>query len=226
MPSAGHRENIEIALLLDGIYRKYGFDFRNYAHASLKRRIWKSVHAEELKSVTGLLERLLHDPAAMERFLITISVDTTALFRDPGFYLALRRTVAPFLRELPFFRVWHAGCASGEEVYSMAILLQEEGLYAKSRIYATDMNEVLIEKAKSGIYPLRAMQEYTENYQQAGGAGSLSEYYTASHGHVLIKPSLRQNIVWGQHNLVTDSSFNEFQLIICRNVMIYFDTTL
>lgn len=220
-------EDIEIALFLDGIRQWYGFDFHDYATASLKRRIWKCVQAEGLKTVSGFLERVLHDPACMERFLMTISVDTTAMFRDPEFYLAFRQKVVPLLRKLPFIRIWHAGCASGEEVYSMAILMQEEGLYDKARIYATDMNEVLLENAKSGIYPLRSMQEYTANYQKAGSlAGSFAEYYTASHDHVLFKPALQKNIVWGQHNLVTDSSFNEFQVIICRNVMIYFNKTL
>jgi len=220
-------EDIEISLFLDGIHQRYGFDFRDYSDASLKRRIWKCVHSEGLQTITRLLDRVLHDPVCMERFLMTVSVDTTSMFRDPDFYRAFRQKVVPLLRNLPLIRIWHAGCASGEEVYSMAILMQEEGLYDKCRIYATDMSEVILEKAKSGIFPLRFMQEYTGNYLKAGSlGGSFSEYYTASHEHVLFKPSLKKNIVFAQHNLVTDGSFNEFQVIICRNVMIYFNKKL
>lgn len=220
-------ENIEIALFLDGIYRRYGFDFRDYAPASLKRRIWKCIQNEGLKSISGFLEKVLHEPACMERFLMTVSVDVTSMFRDPGFYVAFRQKVVPLLQNLPLIRIWHAGCCTGEEVYSMAILMQEEGLYDKTRLYATDMNEALLEKAKTGIYHLRNMQVYTENYQKAGGkAGSFSEYYTSRHDYALFRPSLQNNIVWAQHNLVTDSSFNEFQVIICRNVLIYFNKTL
>jgi len=219
-------EDIEVRLLLEGIYQHYGWDFRDYAPASLKRRIWKCIQDEKLETVSGFQEKVLHDPACMERFLLAMSIDVTAMFRDPGFYLAFRRRVAPLLRVLPFIRIWHAGCASGEEVYSMAILLHEEGLCDRCRLYATDMNEAVVEKAKAGIFPLSAMQEYTSNYQQAGGRSSFSEYYTARYDNAILRPALKENIVWAQHNLVTDASFNEFHVIVCRNVIIYFNKSL
>ncbi|MEW6732289.1 MAG: protein-glutamate O-methyltransferase CheR [Acidobacteriota bacterium] len=219
-------ESIEIQLLLEGIYCHYGFDFRDYSIASLRRRIWSQIHAEKVSTVSGLQERLLHDPACMERFLLALSINVTALFRDPSFYLAIREKVIPLLYSYPFVRIWHAGCSSGEEVYSMAILLQEEGLYNRCRIYATDMNESVLKKAKEGIFPIELMQEYSGNYFKAGGKGSLSDYYTANYDHVIFRQSLKKNVVFSQHNLVTDGSFNEFNLIFCRNVMIYFNDTL
>jgi len=219
-------EDIEIRSLLEAVYQRYGYDFRDYAPASLKRRITKCVHDEHLQTISGLQERVLHDPAGMARFLNTLTIDVTAMFRDPGFYLAFRSKVVPFLRTYPFFRIWHAGCASGAEVYSMAILLQEEGLYDKARIYATDINEALLKEAKGGIFPLNAMKGYTENYLQAGGQRSFSEYYTAKYDNAIFRPALQKNVVWAQHNLVTDASFNEFQVIVCRNVMIYFNKSL
>jgi chemotaxis protein methyltransferase CheR len=219
-------EKIEIELLLEAVFRHYGFDFRSYAYASLRRRIWKRIEAEQLRTISALQDRVLHDPAAMERLLLDLSVNVTAMFRDPGFYRAFRERVVPLLRTYPFIRVWHAGCSTGEEVYSMAILLQEEGLYDRARIYATDINEVVLQQAKAGIYPVEKMQEYTQNYLRGGGTRSFSEYYTAAYGGVLFAPSLRERIVFAQHNLVTDRSFSEFNVILCRNVMIYFDRTL
>jgi chemotaxis protein methyltransferase CheR len=219
-------ERIEIELLLEAIFRHYGFDFRAYAYASLRRRIWKRIHAELLTSVSALQDRVLHDPAAMERLLLDLSVNVTAMFRDPNFYGAFREQVVPLLRTYPFIRLWHAGCSTGEEVYSMAILLQEEGLYDRARIYATDINEVVLRQARAGIFPLEKMQEYTQNYLRAGGTRSFSEYYTAAYEGALFSPSLRSNVVFAQHNLVTDRSFSEFNVILCRNVMIYFDRSL
>lgn len=219
-------ERIEIALLLEGVYRHYGFDFRSYAYSSIRRRVWKRIHAEALTTVTQLQERVLHDPHAMERLLLDLSINVTAMFRDPGFYRCFRSEVVPILRTYPFIRVWHAGCSTGEEVYSMAILLEEEGLYERARIYATDINEVVLQQAKSGIFPLERMQEYTDNYIKAGGTRAFSEYYTAKYGGALFSPSLRQNVVFSQHNLVTDRSFSEFNVILCRNVLIYFDRQL
>ena len=151
-------EDIEIQLLLEGVFRYYGFDFRNYAPASLKRRIWNIIRSEQLTSISGLQEKVLHDPACMERFLLGLSVNVTAMFRDPSFYLAFRSKVVPLLRTYPYIRIWHAGCSTGEEVYSMAILLLEEGLYHRCRIYATDMNETVLRKAKAGIFPVGLMQ--------------------------------------------------------------------
>ncbi|HLE56121.1 MAG TPA: CheR family methyltransferase, partial [Rhodothermia bacterium] len=156
-------------LLLEGIFRQYGFDFRSYAYASIRRRLWKRIEAEGLATISGLQERVLHEPELMERLLLDLSINVTAMFRDPGFYRVFREQVIPTLRTYPFIRLWHAGCATGEEVYSMAIQLEEEGLYERSRIYATDINEVVLQKAKSGIFPLDRMQEYTENYIAAGG---------------------------------------------------------
>jgi chemotaxis protein methyltransferase CheR len=219
-------ERIEIELLLEGVFRHYGFDFRSYAYASLRRRVWKRIEAEGLPTVTALQERVLHDPEVMNQLLLDLSINVTAMFRDPAFYATLRTRVIPLLRTYPFIRVWHAGCSTGEEVYSMAILLQEEGLYERARIYATDINEVVLQKAKSGIFPLNRMQEYTENYIKAGGTRSFSEYYTAMYDGALFSPALLKNVVFSQHNLVTDRSFSEFNLILCRNVLIYFDKAL
>ena len=219
-------ERIEIRLLLEGIYRHYGFDFRSYAYASLRRRIWKRMHSDGLTTISALQDRVLHDPGMMERLLLDLSINVTAMFRDPGFYVAFRREVVPVLRTYPFIRIWHAGCSTGEEAYSMAILLEEEGLYDRTRIYATDINEVVIRRAKDAIFPLDRMQEYTQNYLRAGGHRSFSEYYTAMYDGALFTPRLVRNIVFSQHNLVTDHSFAECNVILCRNVLIYFDRSL
>jgi chemotaxis protein methyltransferase CheR len=219
-------ERLEIELLLEGVFRHYGFDFRSYAYASLRRRVWKRIEAEGLATVSALQDRVLHDPDAMNQLLLDLSVNVTAMFRDPSFHAAFRRLVVPMLRTYPFIRVWHAGCSTGEEVYSMAILLEEEGLYDRARIYATDINEVVLQQAKGGIFPLNRMQEYTENYIRAGGTRSFSEYYTAKYDGALFAPSLLRNVVFSQHNLVTDRSFAEFNIILCRNVLIYFDKAL
>src|SRR2546430_13042476 len=219
-------EAIEIKLLAEGIYQHYGFDFRDYSQPSLKRRIFKRIYAEGLSTVSGLLEKVLHDPACMERLLLDLSINTTAMFRDPTFYLAFRQKVVPTLRTYPFVRIWHAGCSTGEEVYSMAMLLQEEGLYERCRIYATDINETVLQRAKEGIFPLSSMQENTSNYIAAGGTGNFSQYYTARYDHAIFRPSLRDNVVFAQHNLVTDASFNHFNVILCRNVLIYFNNVL
>src|SRR5881275_517926 len=219
-------EKVEIKLLTEGIYRHYGFDFRDYSMPSLKRRVWKRVYAEGLTTVSGLQEKILHDPACMERLLLDLSINTTAMFRDPTFYLTFREKVVPLLRTYPFVRIWHAGCSTGEEVYSMAILLTEEGLYERCRIYATDINEAVLQKAKSGIFPIASMQENTANYMAAGGHGTFSDYYTARYDYAIFRPSLRENVVFAQHNLVTDASFNHFNVILCRNVFIYFNNVL
>jgi chemotaxis protein methyltransferase CheR len=219
-------EAVETRLLLEGIFHRYGFDFRNYAYASLRRRIWHCVRSEGLPGISELQGRLLRDPACMERFLLAVTINVTAMFRDPGFWRAFRAKVVPHLRDQPFVRVWHVGCATGEEVYSMAILFREEGLYSKCRIYATDLNEAVLAKARDGIFPLAALQEYTGNYLRAGGAGTFSDYYTARYDRVLFHRELSENVIFAQHNLVTDSSFNEFQVILCRNVLIYFNSVL
>ena len=220
------REDIEIDLLLEGVYRHYGVDFRQYSRASLRRRLWRRVDLEHVASISGLQERLLHDPAVMERLLLDLSINVTAMFRDPSFFRALRVQIVPLLRTYPFIRIWNAGCSTGEESYSLAIVLREEGLHDRTRIYATDINEVVLQRARQGLFPLEKMQEYTENYLAGGGTRAFSEYYTAAYEGAQFDRTLASNIVFAQHNLVSDRSFNEFQLIVCRNVMIYFDKTL
>ena len=219
-------ERLEIELLIEAVHRHYGFDFRGYAYASLRRRVWKRIHAERLATVSALQAAVLHDPPVLDRLLDDLSVNVTAMFRDPGFFATFRRDVVPVLRTYPFFRIWHAGCATGEEVYSMAILLEEEGIYDRARLYATDMNERVLRQARDGIFPLERMKEYTENYLRAGGAREFSGYYTAGYDGARFSPSLTRNVVFAQHNLVTDRSFSEFPAILCRNVLIYFDKAL
>jgi len=219
-------EKIEITLLLEGIYRKYGYDFRNYSYASIRRRIWHRIHLERLANVSLLLERVMHDLDTFHRLLGDLVIPVTEMFRDPEMFLAFRRDVIPLLRQLPDIRIWHAGCSTGEEVHSMAILLYEEGLLDKTRIYATDINENALQRAKDGIIPIDRMKQYTKNYQVSGGGQSFSDYYAYDHGTLMLKPYLRNNIVFARHNLVTDRSFNEFHVILCRNVMIYFNTQL
>jgi chemotaxis protein methyltransferase CheR len=219
-------EVLETELLLEAVYRRYGFDFREYAPASLKRRLARRMDAERLTTLTQLHDRLLHDPACMERLLLDLSINVTAMFRDPSFYIAFREHVVPTLRTFPFTRIWCAGCSTGEEVYSLAILLQEEGLYDRTRIYATDINEQVLENARAGVYPLDKMKQYTRNYIKGGGQREFSAYYVAAYDSVRFSRSLTENIVFAQHNLVSDRAFNEFNVIVCRNVMIYFDKTL
>jgi chemotaxis protein methyltransferase CheR len=219
-------ERVEVDLLLEGVYRHYGFDFRGYAYASLRRRIWKRIHADGLPSVSALQAAVLHDPAALERLLDDLSVNVTAMFRDPGFWAAFRTRVVPVLRTYPFFRIWHAGCSTGEEVYAMAILLEEEGLYDRARVYATDMNERVLRQARGRHLPARPDEgvhgELPAGRRRAGVLGVL-------HGRVrrrALQPALLRNVVFAQHNLVTDRSFSEFNAILCRNVLIYFDKAL
>ena len=219
-------EDLEIDLLLEAIFRQYGFDFRGYARSSLRRRVRAAVTTEGLATISGLLEKTLHDEACLERLLLGLSVNVSAMFRDPAFFKTFRERAVPLLRTYPFIRIWQAGCSMGEEVYSLAILLQEEGLYDRCRIYATDMNEVVLRRAREGIYPLDVMQKYTANYIASGGTGAFSDYYTAGYDHVKLRESLREHVVFSQHNLVSDGVFNEFNVILCRNVMIYFTQAL
>jgi chemotaxis protein methyltransferase CheR len=219
-------ETIELQLLLEGIFRQYGFDFREYAHASLRRRVWRRTRAEGLDRISALTDRVLHHPEVMQRLLVDLSINVTAMFRDPTFFLAFREKVVPMLRTYPFTRIWVAGCSTGEEVYSLAILLQEEELYERTRIYATDINQAVLERARGGVFPLDKMQEYTENYIRAGGQRSFSEYYLAKYEGALFERTLTENVVWAPHNLGQDGSFNTFHVILCRNVMIYFDRPL
>jgi chemotaxis protein methyltransferase CheR len=219
-------EDIEFELLLEGIFRQWGFDFRNYAPTSLRRRVTNFMRNEHISSISALQDRVLHDPDWLNRFLYSLSVNVSSIFRDPGFYKSFRKEVVPLLRTYPFIRIWLAGVSMGEEVYSLAILLQEEGLYDRCRVYATDINDAVLKKAKEGIYSLDLMQTYTSNYIKAGGTQDFSNYYTAAYDRAIFKGSLRENVVFAQHNLACDASFNEFQVILCRNVMIYFNSQL
>ncbi|TYO71073.1 protein-glutamate O-methyltransferase CheR [Pseudomonas sp. CK-NBRI-02] len=218
--------DIEIRLLIEAIYLKYSYDFRDYSGASIKRRILHAVRQFDCRTVSALQERVLHDPAAFMQLLQFLTIPVSEMFRDPEHFLAVRREVVPLLRTWPSLKVWIAGCSTGEEVYSMAILLREEGLLERTILYATDINPHSLEKAKQGIYPLKAMQTYAENYRKAGGRRDLSEYYTAAYGNAIIDSSLRENVTFADHSLATDSVFSETQLVSCRNVLIYFNKAL
>ncbi|MAQ17419.1 MAG: chemotaxis protein CheR [Sandaracinus sp.] len=222
----GDLEALEIELLLEAVARRYGYDFRSYAPASLRRRVRAVLRHERFRTVSRLQEAILHDPAMLPRFVAQLSVGVTGMFRDAGFYQCIRDEVIPRLRTYPFVRVWVAGCSSGEEVYSLAILFQEEGLLPRTRFYATDLSEMVLERARKGVYPVTSMREHTEAYIAAGGREDFSQYYVADHRNAKLKSSLRQSIVFSQHNLVSDEVFNEFQLVLCRNVMIYFEREL
>ncbi len=213
-------------MLLEAIYQHYGFDFRGYAPGSLKRRLWRRAYAEKVETMSALQDRVLHDPAVMERLLLDLSINVTSMFRDPTFFQALREKVIPLLRTYPFIRIWNAGCSTGEETFSLAILLREEGLYERARIYATDINDQVLDRARAGVFPLEKMRDYTENYIRAGGTESFSSYYTAEGDTARFKPELIEQVVFAQHNLVSDAPFNEFNVIVCRNVMIYFGKVL
>lgn len=219
-------EKIEIEMLLETIFRYYGYDFRNYAFPFIYRRISHRVRKENLTSISALQERVLRDPSVMDKLFSDFSINVTEMFRDPAFFKAFRNKLIPIVKDYPHIRIWHVGCATGEEVYSMAILLHEEGIYDKTRIYATDINAAILEKAKQGTFPLEGMQLYTKNYIEAGGKRAFSEYYQAIGEQVVFHPFLKKNVLFAQHNLVTDRSFNEFDIIICRNVLIYFNKIL
>ena len=220
------QESIELGGLLTAIFEQYGVDFRDYAYSTLKRRVMRRVIEENTGTISGLQKLVLADRLSMERLLTSLTIHVTAMFRDPGFYLALREQVLPVLRTYPFIRLWVAGCSTGEEVYSLAILLHEEGLYSRCRIYATDLRERILDKARAGIFPLAVMQDYTRNYQQAGGQHAFAEYYTSDNEFVVFRPFLKENVIFATHNLVGDASFNEFHGVFCRNVMIYFNRSL
>jgi chemotaxis protein methyltransferase CheR len=219
-------QEIEIDLLLEGVYRAYGFDFRDYSRTSLRRRVLELMLEAKLNTVSQFQDRLLHDRPSIDRFLFGLSVHSTSMFRDPSFYLTFRKKAIPLLKTYPTVQIWVAGCSTGEEVYSLAILLAEEGLYDKARIYATDISPAALKKARDGIFPLSTMREYTANYQLAGGTQEFSDYYSARYDHAIFANSLKKNVVFSEHNLATDGSFNEFQAILCRNVMIYFNKNL
>ncbi|NHM32668.1 CheR family methyltransferase [Neobacillus terrae] len=213
-------------LLLQAVFRLSGFDFREYMRSSIFRRVQHRMRQDGLSSISQLIEKVFHTEGYIDILLEDFSINVTEMFRDPAFFSAFRKKVIPFLRELPEIRIWHAGCSTGEEAFSMAILLEEEGLYHKARIYATDMNEAVLKGAGKGIIDLKRMQSYTKNYLQAGGEKAFSEYYRTDFENAYLNENLLKNIFFTQHNLVTDGSINEFHVIICRNVMIYFNADL
>jgi len=219
-------ENIETRLLLEAVCQRYGYDFRHYSPASLKRRIFNFLAKSEFRKVSELIPYLLHDEKAFTAFLFNISVTVTEMFRDPQAYRALREQVVPYLKTYPFIKIWLAGCATGEELYSMAILLEEEGLLERSQIYATDINEESLAIARTGIYEISRLKEYTRNYQMAGGKASFADYYHSRYGSAIMRESLRRNVVFSSHNLAADAVFGEMNLVACRNVLIYFDQHL
>ncbi len=217
---------MEIDLLLEAILNRYGYDFRHYSSASIKRRIKHFLLGTDFKTPGDLLPLLIHDKSLFESLLNSLTVTVTEMFRDPYVYWAFRKHVIPILKTYPFIKIWHAGCATGEEVYSMAILLKEEGLYDKAQIYATDINQEALEKAGKGIFNVSSIKKYTDNYQKAGGKNPFSNYYHSDYDSVIMKSDLKENILFSVHNLVTDSVFGEMNLILCRNVLIYFNKTL
>jgi len=213
----------EINLLLNDLLEVYGYDFNFYSKASLKRRVNRLFLLDKFKNFAEFRQRVTSDTNYINRFIEEITVNVTEMFRDSSFYKELRTEILPVLGTHPFIRIWHAGCSTGEEVYSMAILLHEAGLLHKSLIYATDLNPGVLEKAKSGIFPIGPMKRYSENYISSGGRQDFSSYYTANYEGVKFNPELRSKMIFSTHNLVSDRSFNEFHLIVCRNVLIYFD---
>ena len=220
------KAELNIQGLLEAIYQTYGYDFRNYSEAHIKRRVMNRMAMSGIKDITELQTKVLNDEAFASILLQDLSINVTEMFRDPGFYRSLREKVIPILKTYPFIKIWHAGCSTGEEAYSMAIVLQEEGLADRTTIYATDFNQHVLNHGKEGIFSNRLMKEYTANYQLSGGKESFSEYYTSDDNNVIMNQSLKNKIVWANHNLVTDSVFAEVNLILCRNVLIYFDRKL
>lgn len=216
----------EISQLLQTIYEKFGFDFREYSSAHIKRRILNRLALSGIKSITELESKITNSDSFASIFLKDVSINVTEMFRDPGFYQSLRLHVIPRLKTYSFIKIWHAGCSTGQEVYSMAILLKEEGLYDRSLIYATDFNQDVLNQAEEGIYQSSIVKEYTRNHQLSGGITSLSDYYTSMYDRVIMDQALKKNIVWANHNLVTDQVFAEVNLVMCRNVLIYFNRNL
>jgi chemotaxis protein methyltransferase CheR len=219
-------EDIEFSLLLEGIFQRYGYDFRRYAQKSLKRRIKTIIAQEEFPHIGDLLGHCLRNPEFFYRVMPAFTVSTTSMFRDPGFFKSLRQHICPWLHTYPRITVWHAGCSTGEEVYSLAIILKEEGLYDRSTIFASDINPTVLSTAQQGVYPAQKIKEYTASYQQSGGKQSFSDYYTAQYGRARMNRSLLDHVTFTEHNLATDRALTNAQLILCRNVFIYFDRSL
>ncbi|MCK9386886.1 MAG: protein-glutamate O-methyltransferase CheR [Sulfuritalea sp.] len=222
----GEVEDVEIRLLLEGVQRIYGYDFRDYADASIKRRLTHWLAESEFDTFSQAQSLLLRDRSVFESLLRGITVNVTEMFRDPAFFRAVREQVVPFLKTYPFVKIWHAGCATGEEAYSMAILLNEEGMAGRYRMYATDINETVLQKAGEGVIPITEMQRFTRNYQKAGGTASFADYYTARYDRAMLSTALKKDIVFAPHNLAVDGEFGEMNMVLCRNVMIYFKPDL
>lgn len=219
-------QDLEIQLLLEALFQRYHYDFRHYARASIKRRLLQACSQFGCTSVSALQERVLHDPPMLPRLLDYLTVQVSEMFRDPTYFRALREKVVPHLMTYPSLKVWIAGCSTGEELYSLAILFKEEGLYERTIFYATDINPDALGAAESGVYSVERLRKFTENHQKSGGRSSLSDYYTADYGRAVFDKGLRANVVFSDHSLVTDAVFAEMHLISCRNVMIYFDREL
>jgi chemotaxis protein methyltransferase CheR len=217
---------IEVSLLLEALYQKYGYDFRQYSRAHITRRISNRMIISGFKSITEIQEKVLHDQAFALLLLQDLSITVTEMFRDAEFYKSLRENVIPLLKTYSFIKIWHAGCSTGEEAYSMAILLKEEGIYDRTTIYATDFNQQALDWAKEGIFSNEMIKEYAINYKKAGGKGLLSDYYVSKYDNIIMNQGLKKNMVWANHNLVTDRVFSEVHMVLCRNVLIYFGKDL
>lgn len=225
-PEEERLRDLELELLLEGIFRAYHYDFRSYARSSLQRRVAQALHTLRVPTVTALLERILHSPEDFSRLLMLLTIQVSSFFRDPPYWRVLRERVVPHLATYPFLRVWVAGCGAGEEAYSMAILLHDEGLLERAQIYATDIDDQSLREAREGIYPLDRFQAYSKNYFLSGGRTSLSDFYTTAYSRAAMAPFLRERILFADHSLATDAAFAEVQLVSCRNVLIYFEKSL
>ncbi len=217
---------LEIDLLLEAIFKKCGYDFRNYSREHIVRRLFYRMENDGLKSISQLQHHVLHSPKYAAELIEDLSINVTEMFRDPLFFKSIREQVIPVLKTWSFVKIWHAGCSTGEEVYSMAILLKEEGLYDRVNIYATDFSSDALNKAKEGIYSAEKMKKYAQNYRESGATGTLSDYFHAKYDSAIVDNSLKKNIIWAHHNLVTDSDFTEAHMVVCRNVLIYFNKDL
>lgn len=219
-------EGVEVSLLIEAMFQRYGYDFRSYARASIERRVRQFLPRSGCATISEMISKLIHDPLFFQTMVREFSITVTEMFRDPKVYRTIRECVVPVLKTYPFIKVWHAGCATGEEVYSMAILLKEEGLYERSTIYATDFNDEALATARDGIFSIENVKNFTTSYQESGGTVSFSEYYHSNEDSIVINKGLKENITFANHNLVTDNVFSEMHLILCRNVLIYFDRNL
>lgn len=226
MPHRKKNFDIELRLLVDAIYHRYHYDFRDYAVSSLKRRLLTALNHFRCTTLSGLQERVLHEPEVFPELLEYLTVQVSEMFRDPHYYRSLRDKVVPLLRTYPSLKVWVAGCSAGEEVYSLAILLREEGLLERTLIYATDINAQALQKAEAGVYDIERIPLFSENHARSGARSSLSDHYTAAYGRAVFDKTLRRHIVFSDHSLATDSAFAEVQLVSCRNVLIYFNREL